>query len=369
MPLGKKWLECCEYSITVMKELGYDFIHRSRTMSSKHLTYRRNKECFPNPSSPRISKKANDPPIFNKNPNFKKNLIRFCKLNLNKLSVDKNLLEKNGLRKINASTIHKWMVRLGYSYDMRKKTYYVDAHEKPETVKYRKNFIARHLDSEVRMHRWMHLSSETLSDMELKDASLKHVRRMPIPNSEMCELHVDSHDSLFALANEMHPFGGCVSFRKPPNIKPLISIGHDEVMLKQCVFSPKSWTTPDGEKGLMPKDEGCGVMASAFSMRELGFALKIGTSDLDRVNTYRSGTKYFDEEAATAVNGNSNKTVLTNSPFLRYFEHGASADGHWNYNQMWLQFEDCMDCMKGLCPTHDTCALFDHSSWYFQPRQ
>merc|ERR1719396_209139 len=37
MPLGKKWLECCEYSITVMKELGYDFIHRSRTISSKQV--------------------------------------------------------------------------------------------------------------------------------------------------------------------------------------------------------------------------------------------------------------------------------------------------------------------------------------------
>ena len=391
MPLGKKWLECCEYSITVMKDLGYDFITRSRTISSKHLIYRRNKECFPNPSSPRISKKANDPAIFSKNPDLKKNLIRFCKINLNTLSVDlvkeflekeempklleeykrmlnnenytyRNLLQHNGLKKINASTINKWLLRLGYSYDMRKKTYYVDAHEKPETVEYRKKFVARYLDSEIRMHRWIHLSSETLLEMESKDASLKSVRRIHIPNSDMYELHVDSHESLFALANDMYPFGGCISFRNPTNVRPLISIGHDEVILKQYIFSPKSWTTPDGEKGLIPKDEGCGVMASAFSMRELGFALKITPSDLARVNTYRSGKKYFDEEAATAVNGNSNKMILNTSPFLRYFEYGASADGYWNYNQMWLQFEDCIDCMKVLYPTYDICVLFDHSS-------
>ena len=62
----------------------------------------------------------------------------------------------------------------------------------------------------------------------------------------------------------MHPFGGCVLFQRPADAKPLISIGHDEATLKQRVFSPKRWITLDKEKGLMPKDEGCGVIASDF---------------------------------------------------------------------------------------------------------
>ena len=91
----------------------------------------------------------------------------------------------------------------------------------------------------------------------------------------MHELYIDSHESLFTLANDIYPFGGCISFWKPTNTRLLISIGYNEVILKQCIFSLKSWTTPDEEKWLILKDKGYGVMASAFSMRELGFALKI----------------------------------------------------------------------------------------------
>ena len=155
------------------------------------------------------------------------------------------------------------------------------------------------------MHRWMHLISDVISDVKEKDLSLKSVRRTQTSDSASHELYVDSHESLFNLANDAHDFGGFVSFRKPIDAKPLISLGHDEATLKQCVFSPKSWTTPDGEKGLTSKDEGCGVMDSAFSMQELGFALKLNSQKLDRVNAYRSRKKYFDEEAVTVVNGNN----------------------------------------------------------------
>ena len=167
MSNGKKWMECCEHSISVMSSLGFTFITRSRTLSSKHLMYRQNDDCFPNPLSPRISKKKADPPIFSKNPVLKNNIIRFCKMNLNILSIDlvkeyleheeiprllnkheeiqnnpnytyQELLEHNGLKKINGSTICKWMIWLVHACDIRKKTYYVDAHENPETIEYRK---------------------------------------------------------------------------------------------------------------------------------------------------------------------------------------------------------------------------------------
>ena len=71
----------------------------------------------------------------------------------------------------------------------------------------------------------------------------------------------------FNLSNDAYDFGGCVSFRKTVDAKPLISLSNDEEMLKPQMFHPKFWTAPDGEKGLTTKDEGCGVMASAFSVR------------------------------------------------------------------------------------------------------
>ena len=116
------------------------------------------------------------------------------------------------------------------------------------------------------------------------------------------------------------------------------------------------------EKGLIPKDKECGVLASMFSMRELSVTLKIILLDLARVNTCRSRKKYFDEEATTVVNGNSNETVLNILPFLYYFKYSASIGRYQNYNQMWLHFEDCMDYMKVLYLTYDIYALFDYSS-------
>ena len=42
----------------------------------------------------------------------------------------------------------------------------------------------------------------------------------------MCEFHIDDHDSLASLANEMYPeFGGNTSVRVSPGAKPIIIFG------------------------------------------------------------------------------------------------------------------------------------------------
>ena len=110
------------------------------------------------------------------------------------------------------------------------------------------------------------------------------------------------------------------------------------------------------------------MIDSVFSMRELGYALKIIPLDLAKVNIYRSREKYFNEEAAIAVNANSNNIVLNTSSFLHFFKYGASTDGYWNYNQTWLYFEDCMDYVK-VYPTYNIGVLFDHSSRYINKKK
>jgi hypothetical protein len=48
----------------------------------------------------------------------------------------------------------------------------------------------------------------------------------------------------------------------PPNNEPLICFGQDECIFKQYLFTGKAWTMPDGQKPIIPKDEGLGVIFS-----------------------------------------------------------------------------------------------------------
>jgi hypothetical protein len=46
----------------------------------------------------------------------------------------------------------------------------------------------------------------------------------------------------------------------------------------------KSWVAPDVERVLVLKEDGQGLMISAFQSREFGFGLEISDEDLKRVN-------------------------------------------------------------------------------------
>ena len=119
----------------------------------------------------------------------------------------------------------------------------------------------------------------------------------------------------------------------------------------------------------MPKDEGLGVMISAFASREFGFGLNLSQEQLQRINQARRGTKYSDEAAAKETRGgNANKQPLTKSPFVVEFEYGANNQGYWRYDHMILQFEDCIDVLKTLWPEFDYVFLFDHSCGHDRQR-
>ena len=122
------------------------------------------------------------------------------------------------------------------------------------------------------------------------------------------------------------------------------------------------WTGPNGERPLLPKDEGAGVMISSFICREHGILRAIDEHILIFVNTNRLGKSYADNEAAIEVNGTAAKKPLTKSesPFLLYFDYGENRDGYWNYNHMVLQFEDTIDVLKVMYPNFKFVYLFDH---------
>jgi hypothetical protein len=133
-------------------------------------------------------------------------------------------------------------------------------------------------------------------------------------------------------------------------------IGQDKCIFKQYTLTKKSWVQPDGTRALLPKDNGQGIMVSAFVARELGYGIGLTPSQLHLVNTERlkpSTKDYEDKESAKKMNGTTVKPKLTSMPFSRLLEYGANHTGYWSYKHMVLQLEDCVDCLKILYPTFD----------------
>jgi hypothetical protein len=83
----------------------------------------------------------------------------------------------------------------------------------------------------------------------------------------MVKFHVDQHPS-FHDGVSTTLYGGNLSVRRPANAKPLICFGQDKRIFQQFTFTPKAWTVPNGQKLMIPKDDGLDVMISAFCLRE-----------------------------------------------------------------------------------------------------
>ena len=143
-------------------------------------------------------------------------------------------------------------------------------------------------------------------------------------------------------------------------------------MKQRCCCASKAWTALSGQKATAPKDEGLGMMMSAFVSRwdsdsdlgfGFGFGLKQTQEKLQKVNQARQGTKCSGKAAAKETRrGNANKQPLAKAPFIVKFEHGANNEGRWVCDHMIQQFEDCADVVKTLLwPEFDCALLFDHS--------
>ena len=62
---------------------------------------------------------------------------------------------------------------LGFNYEAQCKGYYVNGHEKPETVTYRKDFVKKYLSEEVQMFCWIHIEQEEAEKLESEGVILK----------------------------------------------------------------------------------------------------------------------------------------------------------------------------------------------------
>jgi len=78
---------------------------------------------------------------------------------------------------------------------------------------------------------------------------------------QMYELHVD-FDGLQDIANVRYELGGILSNQSDPNKKPIIMFGKDECIFQKYLSKGKQWCGPNGERALMPKTDGYGIMVS-----------------------------------------------------------------------------------------------------------
>ena len=160
-------------------------VHSNRIVKQWFREYR-NTDFFANYSP--LVKHNKLPPLLNANPDLLNGLISYCRKHINTLSVElvhdflhtkalpdltsiimkeqgkeystEQLMLDFGLKKLSCSTVQKWMNRIGFKYEPRRKTYYVDSHETPANVKYREYFIERYFGYELLAHRWYTISLE-----------------------------------------------------------------------------------------------------------------------------------------------------------------------------------------------------------------
>jgi hypothetical protein len=226
--------------------------------------------------------------------------------------------------------VYRWLIKLGFGYETRRKGYYVDGHEKPDTIQYRKQFVTRYLQYEHCAHRWVQITNQEAVELEQKGYIKQNSGYWYFDSNgnAMVEFHVDTCHIFEERAKDGTKFGGNSSVRKKQEEKPLIMFGHDVCILKQYTLTKKHWKAPNGAVVLIPKDDGQGVMISAFQSREFGFGVQKSDQELTLINNYRNGKDYCNQKAAIKLRGTSKKQALTKTPFVREFEYGQNSDGY-----------------------------------------
>ena len=175
------------------------------------------------------------------------------------------------------------MDKLGFKYSTRKKTYYIDGHERPDNVAYRKEYIKRYLSYKRRCFRWIQLSEKEVEELEKEDELFTRDDGFKYKKNDLTyfEFHVDDHSTFQSKCNHLL-FGGHLSVRKKQGEKTIIMIGQDEAIFKQFLISAKQWNLPDGTCAPNPKDEGQGVMLSIFVSQDFGYGLTSAQKILQR---------------------------------------------------------------------------------------
>ena len=392
---GKTWLWCCKEACRVLNATGNVRIISGKRLSEKNIEFRQ-KECFRNPHPFSRTDKRPEPMLCQVFPDFTRKLKLFCNSILATMTLEnvhehihenmlpemleewrqnpdvddgatmEDFLRAHRLKNLSLNTVNNWLLMIGYSYSAKRKSYYVDGHEREDVVAYRNQFVKRYLTLyEPRCLRWKQFREEERCDKLKKRVGYRYADS---EGNKMVEYHID--DVADIESEQVSSAPRTMSVRAPEGSKPLVIIGQDEALFGQYLLGQKFWSGPNGETPLLPKSEGDQYMMSAMVSRDLiGFARELTEEELQRVNIHRNGKEYRDREAAMEVHNSATKKDLTSSPFRRFVLIGVNNDGYWNSNHMAIQLEDCVDCLQALYGDQfDFLFLFDHSQGHDRKR-
>ena len=272
-----------------------------------------------------------------------------------------------GLKTMSFATTYRWMKLLGFSFCDRRKSFYVDGHEREDVVNSRIVFCTTYLtELEPFCNRWVQVSLSRALSIKSIDIEMGHRYFDIIQDEEHIEFHID-YWSRFGEAG----ITATKSLRVASRARPLMIVGQDESVFAQYLLGSKTWVGNKGQRPLLPKSEGDGYMLSAFVSRDFGFGRQLTDMELESINNARrtkNGGTYTDQHAAMEILGTIVKADLTESPFVKYLFIGVNNEGYWNSFHMSIQFEDVVDCLMVLYPTFDFVFLFDHSQGHARKR-
>jgi len=395
------WKMCCEEACSILNPLGVVQATNPTSIERYNLTFRSD-ETFPNPNQFASLGKKPEPQMFQVYPELKERIERYCTANVATLSIESlyNFVHKTlmlatqalfvadlpidapqecrtmdhfyycfNFKNLSFTTVWRWMRHIGFTYDRRKKSFYVDGHERSDVLSKRKTFCWTYLQElEPKCKRWMRIMrslKEALGDALSDRPCFEFIH----DGIQMCEYHTDDVEDIEEVSLN---FPLTTSVRVAPNTRPLIILGQDECVFSQHLFGQKQWVTPTGQWPIMPKTEGDIYMLSTLQCRDFGFGRPLTEDELSRVNDSRCQgpqSDYIDVDAAKSINKTAKKPLLLESPFVKYIHVGINNDGCWNSMHMSLQLEDVADCMKVLYSNFDVVVLFDHSAGHDQKRE
>jgi hypothetical protein len=243
---GWTWNKCCHEAISISQQMGICAVRNPKTVERWYRSFRK-KRRFITPTK----SKHNLPPFLELNPKACTAIKAYGNSNLGTMSIEsmsqyihrtvlpqlieeergrkkqsedqfqyeeelQTLLKKYSLTNICLSTVSSWIKKLGFSYEPRKKNYYVDGHEKQATVAYRWKFIERYLERERKMYRWIQVTETEVHELEDKnliprDSGYKY--NHPESGERMREYHVDTCNLFQERMNDETQFGGRRSVR------------------------------------------------------------------------------------------------------------------------------------------------------------
>ena len=408
MPVGWTWRNCCDKAVSHLQALA-GFENGSGQMVEQWNCLIRDHNTFPHTNHFLATGVPREPLLFEVFPEAKGRLLNFATVNIKRFSIEliqkyfsttllPSLLTKYNetmrdeanespmemdefhffilgmsySEEVSLSTISRYLDCLGYCFDVREKTYYVDGHEREDVVKARVEYIKWYLANERRCYRWVQLKEDEAKSLDAKkivclsDAYVYSTE----DDVTMYEFHVDCAQKQLAdyVSDELRARGGNLSVRKPPDDKPLIILGQDEAVYKQFVLGRRQWVLPGGRRAILPKTEGDGIMVSAYTSRDFGFGCQelLSQRVLDEVNATRHGKEYTGWAASVArsLYGSSQKKnlTMTDNPFVHMIEIGSGNDGYWSHDHMCVQLEDVTDVTRHLFPDDEIAVTVDHSS-------